>query len=372
MIVNKVIIVGSGPAGLGVASLLNQANIDYVVLEKKEIGSSFLEWPENMEMITPSFPSNAFGQMDLNSINEFTSPAFSFKKEHLRGEEYAEYLSLVTVHFDLNVQIDTEVKKVYKQEGGWVLETNQGPFFSKYLIWAAGEFQNPQIKNITGAEHCLHSSLIKNPANLEGNNFVVVGGYESGVQMAFDLIKNDKKVTLINTSKIGDKKTSDPSRMLSPYTFGKYNEIKKSSLYTEVLGTVDKVTKRAHIYQLQLFDGTIIQTEQMPICATGFDLVKKPIEEFVTFRADGSPKLNSETDEFSDHKNIYLTGPSVRHDNHIFCFIYKFRQRFGVIVEDILRKEKYYEADIASFIKNWKRCGMYLSDLSCCDDECVC
>ena len=87
MTITNVIIVGAGPAGIGVASLLNQTDIAYVVLEKKEIGSSFLDWPESMEMITPSFPSNAFGQMDLNSICKDTSPAFAFNKEHLNGEE---------------------------------------------------------------------------------------------------------------------------------------------------------------------------------------------------------------------------------------------------------------------------------------------
>lgn len=372
MIVKNVIIVGSGPAGIGVASLLSQTDINYVVLDREEIGASFLEWPKNMEMITPSFPSNAFGQIDLNSVCEATSPAFSFNKEHLTGNEYAEYLTAITKYFKINVQTNTEVKKVHQQKGGWLLETNTEQYFCKYLIWAAGEFQNPQINTILGAEHCIHSSAIKDPKKLKGDDFVVIGGYESGVQMTFDLIENNKKVTLINTNKIDDMNTSDPSRVLSPFTYPKYREIKKSQLYTEVLGNVVSVTKKGENYQLKLKDGTVIITEQKPICATGFSLVKDPIEEFITLREDESPKLHEETDEFFGYKNIYLTGPSVRHDNHIFCFIYKFRQRFGVIAEDILKKDGYQTEDIALLVKKWKVNGMYLSDLNCCSDECVC
>ena len=163
MTIYNTIVVGSGPAGIGVASLLSQAGNDYIVLEKKQIGSSFIDWPKNMEMITPSFPSNAFGQMDLNSICDGTSPAFSFNKEHLLGDEYAEYLELVSNYFQINIQPGTEVIKVNKQSKGWVIETNRGDYFAKYLIWAAGEFQNPQIKNIKGAEHCIHSSYIRYP-----------------------------------------------------------------------------------------------------------------------------------------------------------------------------------------------------------------
>lgn len=372
MVVLDVIIVGAGPAGIGIASLLNQTDLEYKVLEKKEIGASFLEWPKNMEMITPSFPSNAFGQIDLNSICEATSPAFSFNKEHLTGDEYSEYLDAVANHFQINGQTHTEVKKVYKKNGGWLLETNKNQFFCKYLIWAAGEFQNPKIRNISGAEHCIHSSLIKNAEDLEGNEFVIIGGYESGIQIAHNLIKNNKKVTLINPYIIDNKSTSDPSKTLSPFTYSKYIDLKKSILYNEIIGEVNSVSINGELYRLHLKDKMVIEVKEKPICATGFSLVKEPIEEFITYRVDGNPKLIEQTDEFFGHKNIYLAGPSVRHDNHIFCFIYKFRQRFGVIAKDIIKKEKYHKEDISIFVEKWKASGMYLSDLSCCDEECVC
>ena len=207
---------------------------------------------------------------------------------------------------------------------------------------------------------------------MQDDNFVIIGGYESGVQIAFELIKNNKQITLINPYLIDDMDTSDPSRVLSPYTFDKYEKIKNSPLYKEILGTVEKVTKNENLYHIELKDGSVYKTERIPICATGFSLVKKPIEEFITFRHDGNPLLNLETDEFFGQTNIFLSGPSLRHDNHIFCFIYKFRQRFGVIVENILRKENYADDDISYLVNQWKKNGLYLSDLSCCDDECVC
>ena len=368
---SKAIIVGSGPAGIGVACLLNEVGIDYLVLEKNEIGASFSEWPENMEMITPSFPSNAFGQMDLNSICGATSPAFSFQKEHLTGDDYAKYLSMVAAFNELNIEMNTEVKNVFRINDDWILETNQGEFVCTYLIWAAGEFQNPQI-NITGEEYCVHSSLIKEASKLKGEDFVVVGGYESGVQMATELIKNNKKVTLINPTKINQIDTSDPSQVLSPYTISKYNELKKSPNYTEVIGEVESFTKEKNNYSIHLKGNKIIESNEPPICATGFSLVQKPIEKYITFREDGFPLLNEETDELYEKNNLYLTGPSVRHDNHIFCFIYKFRQRFGIIVSDMMNKEMYGINDIVKFVTVWKRNGLYLSDLSCCDEECKC
>ena len=43
-----------------------------------------------------------------------------------------------------------------------------------------------------------------------------------------------------------------------------------------------------------------------------------------------------------------------------------------VIVEDILRKEKHEEEKISALVERWKVNGMYLADLSCCGDECIC
>ena len=371
---NDVVIVGAGPAGIGVASLLAQTQIDYVILDKKVIGTSFYQWPENMEMITPSFPSNAFGQMDLNSICEATSPAFSFSKEHLTGQEYAEYLTVVSLYHQLNVEINTEVTCVYesKEKEGWILDTNQGKFECKYLIWAAGEFGNPKISNIEGAENCIHSSVIRNPSTLEGDEFIVIGGYESGVQLAAELIEQNKKIALINPSDIHETETSDPSKALSPYTSIKYEKIKTSSNYTEIINEVRSINKVDESYIIELRDKTKIKSLQKPICATGFNLVQKPIEQLITPRADGLPLLNIESDEFYNQDNIYLAGPSVRHDDHIFCFIYKFRQRFGVIVEDIMNKEGYEINQIVEFVNKWRKYGFYLSDLSCCDQECIC
>ena len=111
----------AGPAGIGVASLLSQSDLNHLILDKSEIGNSFLDWPKNMEMITPSFPSNAFGQMDLNSIFESTSPAFAFNKEHLTGDEYAIYLSGVADYRALNVEKNNEVKSVSEEENGWAV-----------------------------------------------------------------------------------------------------------------------------------------------------------------------------------------------------------------------------------------------------------
>ena len=41
-----VVIVGAGPAGLGVGILLKKLDLDFIILEKNSIGASFKKWPK--------------------------------------------------------------------------------------------------------------------------------------------------------------------------------------------------------------------------------------------------------------------------------------------------------------------------------------
>ena len=50
----------------------------------------------------------------------------------------------------------------------------------------------------------------------------------------------------------------------------------------------------------------------------------------------GSPLLTLQ-DESTATPGLFLAGPSVRHGELSFCFVYKFRQRFGVVADAICK-----------------------------------
>jgi hypothetical protein len=78
--------------------------------------------------------------------------------------------------------------------------------------------------------------------------------------------------------------------------------------------------------------------------------------------------LLTDDDESTKTPGLFLVGPQVRHGDLIFCFIYKFRQRFGVVANAIGRR---LGLDTAR-LEQYRDEGLYLDDLSCCGDECVC
>ena len=91
-----VVIVGAGPAGIGMAMELGKVpGLEFGVLESNRIGESFRRWPAQTRLITPSFYSNPFGLADLNAVDTLSSPAVFAGTEHLTGIQYASYLESV-------------------------------------------------------------------------------------------------------------------------------------------------------------------------------------------------------------------------------------------------------------------------------------
>ncbi|MEO4043463.1 NAD(P)/FAD-dependent oxidoreductase [Hoeflea sp. CAU 1731] len=215
----NVIIVGAGPAGIGMARVLRDLAIPEVrLLERERVAASFRRWPEDMRFISPSFTGNAFGLTDLNAISYDSSPAFALKREQPSGLEYADYLDQAVEIFGLNVTTSIDVLEIESDGDEILLYTNEGLVRARFVIWAAGQFQYPSDGDIPGAEHGQHSSRVRRWADHAGEDAIVIGGYESGIDAAVGLAAAGKRVTVLNRSPAWERNDADPSLALLPYT----------------------------------------------------------------------------------------------------------------------------------------------------------
>ncbi|MEM9411322.1 MAG: NAD(P)/FAD-dependent oxidoreductase [Planctomycetota bacterium] len=363
-----VIVIGGGAAGVGVSIALRHAGIEnFVILERHRVGASFDAWPAETRFITPSFPSNSIGMLDLNSIAIGVSPAYSMSVEHPTGAEYAAHLRGVAGFFEVPVQNETLVKRVTKVGDEFRVDTAEETLRAKHVIWAAGEYQYPSLNGIEGIEHCRHTATIANYEHLEGDDFIIIGGYESGVDAAYHLSFHDKKVRLFDRESPWEDSSSDPSVSLSTYSLERMREdwFKENvELFPET--TIESVTRKDDQFEVMTKDGQRHYTSVPPLFAGGFEGSHKLVADLFELREDGFPLLNDQ-DESTTVPGMFLCGPAVRHGNHIFCFIYKYRQRFAVVAKAIANS-----LDLpAEQLESYRQWGMYLDDLSCCGEECA-
>jgi putative flavoprotein involved in K+ transport len=364
-----VVIIGGGAAGVGAGVALQSAGItNFTILERFFVGASFQLWPAETQFITPSFATNAIGMLDINSIAIGTSPAFQLDCEHPSGLEYAAYLQEVTNYFELPLQEKTKVVDIKKNKDIYEIDTQDRVLKAKNVIWAAGEFQNPKLNGFAGSEFCKHTATIESYKKLEGDDFVVIGGGESGFDAAYHLACFEKKVTLLDQTSPWQVKSSDPSLGLSTYSLERMREDKFQQNVKLVKDTsVTSIARHDDEYEVKTVNGKSFSTGVSPILAGGFEKCHKLVADFFENREDGYPLVN-ESDESTLNPGLYLCGPIVRHDHHIFCFIYKYRQRFAVVAKSIATSLG-LPADGLEEYRNW---GIYLDDLSCCGKECVC
>jgi len=463
-----VVVVGAGCAGVGTALMLTRTfgldtNRVLLVEQGKRVGESFHHWPEEMRFISPSFNQQGWTEsFDLNSIHYDTSPAFMLRSEHPSGEEYGFYLEAIAQQGNLQVLLETkavsitDVGKNKKDESDY-----PGPFeidicnnnddkddekdkdnktiTTRYVVWAAGEFQFPrdQDKNeqettaksenndstttsttsttttsskfsFPGSDLCLHNSKVDSWAKLPGDDFIVIGGYESGIDAAVNLARAGKKCKVLASTPCWNVKTGDPSTELAPYTsdrlrtvlshdfspqpklFAPIRVIAVDDLGNGEYGVAAKwkamdddappSTYSSSGFRAQVPGDSdtikVFRTKQRPILCTGFEgsvaaqaghLFAFPDPTAKKKACVGDGPLLTRDDESTKVTGVFLVGPAVSHGDLSFCFVYKFRQRFAVVANAICNG---LGMDTTAAVAECRRTNMYLDDFLTCQDTC--
>ena len=372
----SVLIVGAGPSGIGVATALKQAGVtDMQIIDAREIGASFLNWPRQMSLLTPSFHSNSFGLTDLNAIDPETSPADYLRTQHPKGDQYAKYLKAVATYHELPVRTGVRVSALEKEGDQFIATTNQGDFFADIVVWATGQFFSPRDQAFPGAELALHSSKVNDWKELEGDEFTVIGGYESGLDAALNLVDLGKTVSLHSRGEPWTSDDPDPSRSISPRTLDRLRDILQSPEKSKKL----ELFKNSDICSIEESQGwwTLLDQDEIPsvsytrpILANGFHSGLGLVESLFRHDENNLPVFSEEADESTSTPGLFYTGPALVHRNSLFCFIYKFRARFGVVAREIANRLGKPEVD--DKLMSYLKAGFMNTDLDCCTNcECA-
>lgn len=362
------LVIGAGPAGIGSALALAAVDgLTFGVLERGRIGQTFLDWPARQSFLTPSFTGNGFGATDLNAIHPETSPAFSLGTDYPTGSQYAKYLRSVVKHFRIPVMDEAEVEVVQQHIDGFEVFSARGPVLARSLVWAGGEFAHPLSPRIPGAALTVHSSSTEAWEERPGE-LVVIGGYESGIDIACHHVAAGATVTVVDDDHPWDTQTgSDPSFRLAPRSRMRLSDAMATGRLRLVDARAVRVKPAGEGFTVRLSDGRSLPSTAPPIAATGFGPGLGPVGHLFAARPDGWPELD-EDDQSTVVPGVFLSGPAIRHGGLKFCFVYKFRQRFAHIAGAIGERA----GKDTGALEAWRDAGMLTDDLSCCGVECAC
>lgn len=180
---HKVVVIGSGFAGLGMAiKLKEQGEEDYVVLERgDEVGGT---WRDN------SYPGAA---CDVPSrLYSFSfAPNAEWTRSFSPQPEILAYLKRCADQFGVRPKIrlgTTATKATWSDDDQrWTIETTAGPLQADVVIAAAGSLSDPRFPDIPGVEDFegkrFHSAAWDHAHDLSGERVAVIGTGASSIQI---------------------------------------------------------------------------------------------------------------------------------------------------------------------------------------------
>ena len=178
----KVVVIGSGFAGLGMAIRLKEAGIhDFVILERAgEVGGT---WRDN------TYPGAACDvPSHLYSFSFAPNPDWS--SSFSPQSEIQDYLRRCADDFGVrpHLRFGAEVRHARWDEptARWQVETTQGRYDAQFLVSATGALSDPSLPDLPGLERfagtAFHSARWRHDHDLTGERVAVIGTGASAIQ----------------------------------------------------------------------------------------------------------------------------------------------------------------------------------------------
>ncbi len=185
------VVIGAGHAGLAMSRCLSERSIDHVVLERGEVAHTWrTERWDSLRLLTPNWQSRL--------------PGFRYNGSDPEGyrtlAEVIEFIASYADAISAPVLTHTTVASVRSTERGYLVRTDQGDWLCRAVVVASGacniadvpSFANrvpPSIMQLTAQEY-------RNPEQLADAGVLVVGASSSGTQIAYEIHRSGRPVTL--------------------------------------------------------------------------------------------------------------------------------------------------------------------------------
>jgi len=186
-----VVVIGAGHAGLAMSQVLSQRGIEHVVLERGEVAHSWRtqRW-DSLRLLTPNWMTRLPGW------------AYAGDDPHgyMSAEEVAGFIGRYARWMSAPVRSHNTVTGVWPDGGGHRVATDRGDWRCRAVVLASGAFGKPVVprlaEQVPASVEQLSALAYRNPAQLADGGVLVVGGSATGVQLAQEIQRSGRPVTL--------------------------------------------------------------------------------------------------------------------------------------------------------------------------------
>jgi putative flavoprotein involved in K+ transport len=186
-----VVVVGAGHAGLAVSRVLSERAVDHVVLERAEVANTWkTERWESLRLLTPNWQTRLPGlAYDGDDPDGF-----------MAVPELVRFIERYAAHVDAPVRPWTAVTSLAADGPGYVVSTTDGTWRAPVVVLATGAYNAPRVPalaaDLPAALEQVTMADYKRPDRLRPGRVLVVGASATGVQIADELLRSGREVTI--------------------------------------------------------------------------------------------------------------------------------------------------------------------------------
>ncbi|WP_432059416.1 ArsO family NAD(P)H-dependent flavin-containing monooxygenase [Streptomyces sp. S1] len=178
-----VVVIGGGQAGLAAGYHLRRLGLDFAILDVQPTpGGAWQHTWDSLHLFSPAAFSSLPGRLMAPKPGE-TYPAAA----HVVG-----YLADYEQRYELPVHRPVRVAGVHHDSEFLRVETDSGTWLARAVISATGTWSRPFVPAVPGRMSFqgaqLHTVEYRSPHDFAGQRVIVVGGGNSGAQIAADLV----------------------------------------------------------------------------------------------------------------------------------------------------------------------------------------
>jgi putative flavoprotein involved in K+ transport len=185
------VVIGAGHAGLATSRCLTERSIDHVVLERGEVANSWRRerW-DSLRLLTPNWQTRLPG-----SRYEGADP-----DGFMTMSEVVEFVSRFAGVSDAPVRTHTTVTSLRQADQGYHVATDRGELRCRSVVLASGACNLPNVpalrQAVPASIECVTALDYRNPDQLPAGGVLVVGASATGVQLADEIRRSGRQVTL--------------------------------------------------------------------------------------------------------------------------------------------------------------------------------
>jgi putative flavoprotein involved in K+ transport len=197
-----VVVVGAGQAGLAIGYFLKRQGRYFLIVEAGSVASAWRERWESLTLFTPRRYSSLPGLPFPGDPDGYPT-----------RDEVVAYLEEYAAKFELPTEEHAPVRSLTADDGRFVLEVDDRTIMADQVVVATGPFQAPFVPEV--AERLdpdvfqTHATGYRKPSDIPEGTVLVVGGGNTGFQIAKELSPTHKVVLAV-----GSRQTSLPQRLL--------------------------------------------------------------------------------------------------------------------------------------------------------------